>query len=301
VPPVVPPPPPPPPPGTIPPFPGQLIRRGSQGESVAQIQRCLNAVRGRFPSIGQLNPDGVFGPLTEASVREFQRLFGLNPDGIVGPLTWGMLMPACNVPAFPGFLIRLGARGDYVRQIQTCLNNANSAGLTTDGIFGPITQNAVIAYQRAHGLTPDGVVGPITWGHLMSRCGTGIRIVSGTGFMPSAIDMPATTGRASIAQLEQPVQPAQDTAPRTTIVEIVENVASADTSAGDTAVVNIAAVSTTATDTAVDTMVADSAMADTTVESTSNTSADSSEKPLEDSHVFQAELHMYHLFKDMEK
>jgi peptidoglycan hydrolase-like protein with peptidoglycan-binding domain len=46
-----------------------------------QVQRCLNSVRARFPSIGQLNVDGIFGPLTQASVQEFQRLFGLNPDG----------------------------------------------------------------------------------------------------------------------------------------------------------------------------------------------------------------------------
>ena len=75
---------PPPPPSGIPPYPGQLIRVGSRGENVQRIQRCLNSVRVRFPSIGHLNVDGIFGPLTESSVREFQRLFGLNPDGIVG-------------------------------------------------------------------------------------------------------------------------------------------------------------------------------------------------------------------------
>ncbi|MCL2388379.1 MAG: peptidoglycan-binding protein [Defluviitaleaceae bacterium] len=167
------PPTPPPPPSGIPPYPGQLIRVGSRGADVERVQRCLNSLRGRFPSIGQLNVDGVFGPITEASVREFQRLFGLNPDGIIGPLSWNALMPECYgnpMPQYPGFLIRVGARGDYVRQIQTCLNSVNNAGLSTDGVFGPLTQAAVMNYQRANGLNPDGIVGPITWEHLFRRC-----------------------------------------------------------------------------------------------------------------------------------
>jgi peptidoglycan hydrolase-like protein with peptidoglycan-binding domain len=55
--------------------------------------------------------------------------------------------------------------------VQTCLNSVNNAGLATDGIFGPLTQAAVINYQRVNGLVPDGIVGPITWEHLMRRCG----------------------------------------------------------------------------------------------------------------------------------
>ena len=189
VPPLPPQPSPPPPPGEVPPYPGALIRVGSRGPDVERIQRCLNSVRNSHPSIGQLNVDGIFGPLTQASVLEFQRIAGLNPDGIVGPLTWNALMPRCyggdsgggggggTIPPYPGFLIRVGARGDYVRQIQTCLNQVNGAGLATDGIFGPLTQAAVINYQRANGLAPDGIVGPITWGHLMNRCGGAVRAV----------------------------------------------------------------------------------------------------------------------------
>ena len=162
-------PPPPPPPGGIPSYPGQLIRVGARGDDVARIQRCLNTVNN-----AGLNTDGIFGPLTEAAVMNFQRSRGLNPDGIVGPITWGALMPACYgsqiMVEYPGFLIREGARGDYVRQIQTCLNRVTNAGLNEDGIFGPLTRAAVANYQRANGLNPDGIVGPITWNHLQNRC-----------------------------------------------------------------------------------------------------------------------------------
>jgi len=187
-----------------------LIRVGSRGEDVARIQRCLNSIRGRFPSIGQLNPDGVFGPLTQASVIAFQRAVGLNPDGVVGPLTWNALMPECHgnsIPAYPGFLIRVGARGDYVRQIQTCLNQVNRAGLNPDGVFGPLTQAAVMNFQRANGLNPDGIVGPITWENLMRRCAGSTARAAIQPDPPPARNMPIETQEITTSANEPLIEP----------------------------------------------------------------------------------------------
>lgn len=66
-----------------------LFRRGSRGPYVKDIQLALNEkVK---PSPG-LVPDGIFGGLTDAAVRAFQRMEKLGIDGIVGPITIGVLM-----------------------------------------------------------------------------------------------------------------------------------------------------------------------------------------------------------------
>lgn len=56
--------------------------------------------------------------------------------------------------------------GADVRQAQQALRRAG-APLLADGVFGPATRHAVLAFQRAPGLVADGIVGPATWGRLM--------------------------------------------------------------------------------------------------------------------------------------
>ena len=56
--------------------------------------------------------------------------------------------------------IKKGSRGDTVATLQRMLN------LIPDGVFGPITEEAVRAYQASHNLSVDGIVGPKTWASL---------------------------------------------------------------------------------------------------------------------------------------
>jgi len=62
--------------------------------------------------------------------------------------------------------IRLGSRGPSVELLQLALTRAgyNPGGI--DGVFGPLTQAALIRYQRDYGLIPDGVAGPLTWARI---------------------------------------------------------------------------------------------------------------------------------------
>ena len=60
--------------------------------------------------------------------------------------------------------IKLGARGAAVKTAQERLNAHGAAlRLVVDGIFGPKTDAAVRAFQKASKLTVDGIVGPNTW------------------------------------------------------------------------------------------------------------------------------------------
>lgn len=64
--------------------------------------------------------------------------------------------------------ISLGSTGDDVKRLQRALARMlfwNPFGPIT-GIFDATLQTSVITFQQSAGLTPDGVVGPLTWGAL---------------------------------------------------------------------------------------------------------------------------------------
>jgi peptidoglycan hydrolase-like protein with peptidoglycan-binding domain len=62
--------------------------------------------------------------------------------------------------------LQQGSTGSDVHAVQRLLN-VDGAGLRTDGIFGPATERAVVAFQRKHGLAVDGIVGRETWTALL--------------------------------------------------------------------------------------------------------------------------------------
>jgi hypothetical protein len=56
---------------------------------------------------------------------------------------------------------------DWVQHLQELLASGGYYTGQIDGIFGPITFEAVRTYQHTNGLLVDGIVGPQTWGSLI--------------------------------------------------------------------------------------------------------------------------------------
>jgi putative chitinase len=73
-----------PPSGSVPPWPGRVLRQPPtmQGEDVRTWQQQMRA-RG-----WQLDADGYYGPGSERVCRQFQAEKALDADGQVGPATW---------------------------------------------------------------------------------------------------------------------------------------------------------------------------------------------------------------------
>ncbi|WP_280436572.1 peptidoglycan-binding domain-containing protein [Nocardia carnea] len=63
------------------------LSRGSTGDCVYVAQKILYLIGFRGTPL-----DGVFGPVTEQIVREYQGSAGIEADGIVGPDTWTALI-----------------------------------------------------------------------------------------------------------------------------------------------------------------------------------------------------------------
>lgn len=168
-------------------YPGYALRLGSSGQPVFIIQELLNGIAVNFPNIPLIYPpDKIFGQITEAAVRAFQRQFNLKVDGIVGQTTWYQLsriyvavrklaelgslgrLKGYFTGLWTGKVLRYGSRGIEVQQIQYFLtvisaSYPNIPAVTIDSRFGSQLSRSVKAFQREFGLIQDGIVGKQTW------------------------------------------------------------------------------------------------------------------------------------------
>lgn len=160
-----------------------VLQSGSEGTGVQVLQYYLAYISRFVPTVPDLVADGIFGPTTEAAVRAFQGTYGLVQDGIVGEETWRQISDVyrglvASLPQgytegvtlpYPGRALTLGSEGEDVRLLQEYLAYV-SGGYpqiptpSVDGVFGPATRRAVIAFQDLFAVPGGrGIVTSVTW------------------------------------------------------------------------------------------------------------------------------------------
>jgi len=162
------------------------LTRGARGEAVVQLQRLLISL-GQDPAGGA---DGIFGPGTEAALRNVQSAFGLTASGMVDETTAARLLsgnapapapaPAPEAPAessapeveapaapAPSDSPLIGLKyGDWGGNVTTLQEQLIASGRAlrggADGLFGVVTMNALKDFQAANGLEVTGRVNDAT-------------------------------------------------------------------------------------------------------------------------------------------
>jgi putative chitinase len=76
-------------------------------------------------------------------------------------------------------ILKNGSKGDEVKKLQEKL------GVEAIGTFGPKTEAAVKAWQKANGLKDDGIVGPKTWAKLFGKSEPTAKVIKEDVVIPS--------------------------------------------------------------------------------------------------------------------
>lgn len=158
------------------------LKKGDRGLGVSVLQYYLSVIGAYYASVEPVSVTGYFGNETENSVKSFQQVYGLPVTGTVNNATWYDITRAYagivenapvsteggNLPLYPGEILREGMTSDYVRIIQKYLSKIHETypdipEVSQTGYFGPITKNAVTAFQNRYGLDPNGRVNAVTW------------------------------------------------------------------------------------------------------------------------------------------
>ena len=172
-------------------YPGRLLRLGSAGNDVRDVQVRLNRISRNYPSIPKIpRADGIFGSETDAAVKAFQRIFSLTQDGVVGRDTWYAIarvynavkrisdlrsegIPAEDVEDVFASELKRGDMGIAVRELQYLLSfislfNDRVREVEIDGVYGAATQNALESFQQAYSFDRTSSVTPKVWDELLS-------------------------------------------------------------------------------------------------------------------------------------
>ncbi|MFD3870080.1 peptidoglycan-binding protein [Streptomyces sp. NPDC058623] len=128
-----------------------LLQQGATGSNVATLQFLLRQ-RGQT-----VTAHAEFDAQTRTAVVAFQKSVQLVSDGIVGADTWSKLV----VTVGPG-----SAQSNAVHALQFQLRK-HGYDVSTDGVFGPTTDQAVQDFKTDRRLTGGATVGVTTWQYLL--------------------------------------------------------------------------------------------------------------------------------------
>lgn len=211
-------------------YPGTPLRIGTVSREVEIMQDRLNRIANNYPAIPKIQSvNGVFDLNTYNAVVAFQRIFNLTPDGVVGPATWYQITLVNNAVRNLAELVAEGItleevsrdlptaltegmRGPNIRLLQFYLStigtyNPEVPVIDIDGIFGPNTRNAVIAFQQFAGLTQDGIVGPNTWNALLNAYQQILKsqqnVTNGQVFLPTPMTLVLGSQSNAVLQLQR--------------------------------------------------------------------------------------------------
>nr|WP_267871586.1 peptidoglycan-binding protein [Nostoc sp. CHAB 5715] len=146
-----------------------LQKIGSNGTEVSSSQRCLKKL-GYFK--GPVS--GKFASLTQNAVIKFQQANRIPADGVVGATTQKALQRACqsrtssrNTSNGQYPVLSQGKTGAAVTRLQQRLRQLGYLNVNPTGNFGPMTKDAVIAFQRNYRISANGIVNQQTWNTLL--------------------------------------------------------------------------------------------------------------------------------------
>lgn len=136
------------------PHPSNMIfTEGVTAPVVAEIQE-------RLMELGYMDadePTTLYGPITKASIKLFQRQHNLTIDGCVGMETYTLLMSEQATK----YTVSIGVEGTDVKELQIRLRELGYLDKATE-YFGTETEAAVKKFQERNGLNADGKVGEKT-------------------------------------------------------------------------------------------------------------------------------------------
>jgi N-acetylmuramoyl-L-alanine amidase len=134
----------------------KILKLGDRGKEVLDIQSRLCSLG---YDVGTDGVDGFFGQGTRTAVFNFQQTCGLIADGVVADNTWCELVEAGYKAGERLLYLRIPPfRGADVLILQRSLNCLGFNAGPEDGIFGALTERAVLDFQKNSGLVMDGMV-----------------------------------------------------------------------------------------------------------------------------------------------